>query len=74
MIEKLNWILLFQMILNDVIKKILLFFHCHILKVLGDPPEAIKIKLEPKYRVTAFGHVVNDLLNFIIEVLEKKVN
>ena len=35
--------------------------------------EALKIKLEPKYIVTAFGHVVNDLFKiWLAEVLEKK--
>ena len=55
-------------------KKILLFFPLsHLEGFKKIQSEALKIKLEPKYIVTAFGHVVNDLFKiWLAEVLEKK--
>ena len=61
----------FEMMLS---KKILLFFPLsHLEGFKKIQSEALKIKLEPKYIVTAFGHVVNDLFKiWLAEVLEKK--
>lgn len=54
-------------------KKMLLFFPLsHLEGYKKVQSEAIKIKLKPKYIVTAFGHVVNDLFKiWLAEVLEK---
>lgn len=54
-------------------KKILLFFPLsHLEGFKKIQSEAIKIKLKPKYIVTAFGHVVNDLFKvWLAETLEK---
>lgn len=54
-------------------KKILLFFPLsHLEGFKQIQSEAIKIKLKPKYIVTAFGHVVNDLFKvWLAETLEK---
>lgn len=54
-------------------KKILLFFPLsHLEGFKKIQSEALKIKLKPKYIVTAFGHVVNDLFKiWLAEVLEK---
>ena len=70
---KLNFVISndFEMMLS---KKILLFFPLsHLEGFKKIQSEALKIKLEPKYIVTAFGHVVNDLFKiWLAEVLEKK--